>query len=232
MIRHICQSNSCWLTSGKMHCKSSSSVCLGFWYKGGCCGDFSVAVKLFSLQTGSFSLVLTHWRRVSFGKTKPSTPPFPFLSQSNPLYVGNTIWMARIIRMHPETAFVVSWYFFFLLIKFIWPQNTSLLKLNFCKRFQLYQLSYHRIPKPLFLKYFFKCYVGYFFFKPTAIKMPCFTVTTAVAVIRMYFKYSGMKMVSPFARYIFFVRCVMAMTVQKEAWWFIIYSLPSTSSDI
>lgn len=74
---------------------------------------FSVAVKLCSLQTGSFSLVLTHWRRVSFGKTKPNTPPFPFLSQSNPLYVGNTIWMARIIRMHPETAFVVSWYFFF-----------------------------------------------------------------------------------------------------------------------
>lgn len=48
--------------------------------------------------------------------------------------------------------------------------------------------------------------------------MPCFTVTTAVAVICMYFKYSGMKMVSPFARYIFFVRRVMAMTVQKEAW--------------
>lgn len=57
-----------------------------------------------------------------------------------------------------------------------------------------------------------------FFFKPIAIKMPCFTVTTAVAVICMYFKYSGMKMVSPFARYIFFVRRVMAMTVQKEAW--------------
>lgn len=162
MIRHICQSNSCWLTSGKRHCKFSSLVCLGFWYKGSCSGCFSVAVKLLSLQSGSFSLVLTHLRRVFFGKAKPNTPPFPFLSQKNSLYVGNTLWMAWIIRMHPETAFVVSW-FFFLLIKFIWPQSTSLLKLNFCKRFQRYQLSYHQILKPLFLKYFLKSYVGYFF---------------------------------------------------------------------
>lgn len=84
MIRNIRQSNFCWLTSGKMHCRSNYSMCLGFWCKGGCSGGFSEAVRLFILQSGWFCLVLIHVRKVIIRKTNKnqhSSFPFPFPKQ-------------------------------------------------------------------------------------------------------------------------------------------------------
>lgn len=156
MIWHVCQSDSCWLTSEKMHCEFNYYwVYLGFWYKGSCCRGFFFWSWETILQSHWFSLILINLRKVIFRKTiktQHSSFPLPPLSQSSPLHVGNAMLISKIVRMHPEMAF--EGFDFFFLIKFILPQSTSLLKLNFCERFHLYQLSYHQTLKQLFLKCF------------------------------------------------------------------------------
>lgn len=113
---------------------------------------FSGAGRLFWNHT-DFFLILINLRKVIFRKqTKPRILHFRYLP-----FPKATLCMWEILCYYLKLSgctqkWHLKFFDFLFLIKFILPQSTSLLKLNFCKRFHLYQLSYHQTLKQLFLK--------------------------------------------------------------------------------